>query len=247
MSVETERRSSIPVELSRVEAGYGGKSLLPPVDLKIEPGQMWALIGRNGSGKTTLLRTILGLLPSVGGHVIRDREACVSYIPQRSETDLAVPGRVVDVVRQGVDHHNSFLSPLYVRRHKNAVRRAMEETHTTELGLRPFRLLSEGQKQRVLIAKSLVCSPGLIVLDEPTSAMDPIAERSVFELLDRLRRRGDLAVLIASHSMSLLPSYASHAVLVDADERQVVAGPVAEVFSSPAFQRGYGYSVVPAP
>lgn len=241
MSKDTPRRSSVPVELAGLEAGYGGHGLLPAVDLEIESGQMWALIGRNGSGKTTLLRTILGLLPSVGGLVIRDKSSCVSYIPQRTDYDLAVPARVIDIVREGLDHHRSFLSPFFVGRHAADVQRALEETGTKELAHRRFRELSEGQRQRVLIAKAIVCDPGLIVLDEPTSAMDPLAERSMFELLDRLRRSRDLAVLVASHSMSMLPQYSTHAVLVDADAQQVVAGPIHEVLESEAFRRIYGF------
>jgi zinc transport system ATP-binding protein len=91
-----------------LQIGYHGRAALPPIDFRVEAGQMWALIGRNGSGKTTLLRTLLGLLPRVGGRLERDVAAGIGYVPQRLEMDLSVPMRSIDLVRGGQDTGSRF-------------------------------------------------------------------------------------------------------------------------------------------
>ena len=236
-------RDSIPIALQGVEAGYSGRGILPALDLRIAPGETWALIGRNGAGKSTLLRTILGLQPSVAGTVVRDEAERVSYVPQRGDYDLSIPARVIDVVRSGADCGWSFLRPTYLRQRAAIIDKALADTLTAPLARQQFNELSEGQKQRVLIAKALASEPTLVVLDEPTSAMDPIAERGVFELIDRLRRERNLAILIASHTMSFVPMYATHAILVDADDRLVLSGTVDEVLRSDELHERYGFIV----
>jgi zinc transport system ATP-binding protein len=120
------------------------------------------------------------------------------------------------------------------------VEAALDRTDTRGLARRPFAKLSEGQKQRVLIARALVSSPDLLVLDEPTSAMDSHNEVVVFELLDRLRRELGVAVVIASHQLAFVPRYASHVVWVDRDDGLAVAAPAPEVLELPAFRARYG-------
>jgi zinc transport system ATP-binding protein len=228
------------IALRGLALGYGGRAILPPLDAEIRAGETWALVGRNGSGKTTLLRTLLGLLPRVGGRVERHPGLCVTYVPQRGDYDLTVPARVHDFVRAGLDRGWTFLRPGRVWRHRAAIDAAMAETDVARIAGARFAELSEGQKQRVLIARALVSDPQVLVLDEPTSAMDPVAERAVFELLDRLRRARGLALVMASHQMSFLPAFATHAIFVDRDHGVVRAGTAAEVASDEHFRSHYG-------
>ena len=226
--------------LEGVVAGYGGRPLLPPLDLAVRPGQAWAFTGLNGSGKTTLLRTAIGLLPRVSGAVRREPAVAVSYVPQRGDYDLSVPSRAVDLVSAGLDRGWSFLRPLHLRRGRDRVRSVMDETGVGDLGRRPFAELSEGQKQRVLIARALVSDPQLLVLDEPTSAMDPVGEQGIFGLIEALRDSRGLAVILATHTMSYVPEFATHAVLVDAEADLALAGEADGVSASPEFQARYG-------
>jgi zinc transport system ATP-binding protein len=232
--------ASPTLEATGLVVGYGGRGILPPIDLAIRPREAWALVGRNGSGKSTLLRTLLGLQPRVSGALERRAGAKVSYVPQRGDYDTSVPSRVVDIVRSGLDRGWSFALPVTPRSAREAVRSALTETRTLELAQRRFAELSEGQKQRVLIARAVVSEPDLVVLDEPTSAMDPMAEEGVFELLGSLRERRGLALLVATHQMALMPRFASHVVLVDADDGLVLAGEVATVMAADAFTLRYG-------
>ncbi|MGM0575354.1 MAG: metal ABC transporter ATP-binding protein [Myxococcota bacterium] len=226
--------------LEGVRVGYDGRAILPALDLSVRRGEVWALVGRNGSGKTTLMRTMLGLLRPVEGRVRTAPGVRVDHVPQRTEQPGIVPARVKDIVSAGADRGWSFLVPGILRHTRDAVEEAMGATGVRDLARRSFATLSEGQKQRTLVARAIVSRPDLLVLDEPTSAMDPMAARTVFELLDGLRRERDLAIVLASHQVRFAPDYASHAVLVDGDDGVALAGAFEEVVATREFQERYG-------
>jgi zinc transport system ATP-binding protein len=221
--------------------GYRGKPLLPPIDFVVDHGQLCAVVGRNGAGKTTWFRTLLGLLPPVSGQLETcARQTPMAYIPQRSHLDPLVPLRARDVVAMGLERGRSFLRPLLSRAAKQRVDWALSEMGARELARLSFRELSEGQKQRVLMARLLASEPELAVLDEPTAAMDQVAERETMELIDQLRRDHDLAVLIVSHHLPVVSHFADQVVFLDKDAQTVVTGPPRRVFDHPAFIARYG-------
>jgi len=220
--------------------GYGRKSILPPVTFEVGEGEVWGIIGPNGSGKSTLLKSLLGLLRPVAGRLALGEGVKLGYVPQRTGLDLAVPARVVDVVRGGVDRGWSFLNPLYQKQHQPEVERAMKDTHVTALAHQQFSTLSEGQKQRVMIARALAGDPSLLVLDEPTSAMDAGAERVMFELLGELRSTRDLAILLVSHHLPVLGEFATHAIYVDRDKSFIESGDIQTVCACDPCVARYG-------
>jgi zinc transport system ATP-binding protein len=224
--------------------GFHGQAILPPIDLDIMAGELCAVIGRNGSGKTTWLRTLLGLLPPVTGRVERAPDLRISYLPQRKVMDELYPFAARDVVRLGVERDWSF-GHSWLRREPPEVSRALEEMGVAKLANVAYRKLSEGEKQRVLFARLAVSGAQLAVLDEPTSAMDRVAEREAFELLDALRRRRGLAVVIVSHYLGIVEELADRAVLLDRDAHAVVAGTPAEVLKNRTFVTSF--SVRPPP
>lgn len=261
--------SSALLEARGLDVGYGGRALLPTIDLRIDAGQTWAVLGRNGGGKSTLLRTLVGSQRPVRGSVDRHGTA-LSYVPQRHSADAFLPARVIDVVAAGRDSGWSFLVPNALRdlmhlgsgRHghthdgagegapaerdsdddRDPVAEAIAETALDSVRYRRFSELSEGQKQRALIARALVSSPRLIVLDEPTSAMDIVSEDAIFELLEHLRRDHQMTLLVATHQLRFLDRFATHALLVDKDTKTLEAGLAGELASSAAFERHYGRS-----
>jgi len=225
-----------------LRVGYSGVPLLPAVDLELRRGQVWGLLGHNGAGKTTLLRTLLGLLKPVAGDVVRAPQVHIGYVPQRTELDLTVPSRVIDMVRTGRDRAWSFLRPVPDPRWKDALRQAMADARVTDLAYERFAALSEGQKQRVLFARALVSEPALLVLDEPTSAMDKKNEDALFALIEELRDARDLGVLIITHDIDRALRLSDHLVFVDKDQDVAVAGSVREVVHHQAFLRQFaGY------
>jgi zinc transport system ATP-binding protein len=225
----------------RLLIGYNGRPLLPPIDAQICRGELWAVVGRNGAGKTTYFRTLLGLMPPLGGEIVH----CVSplalgYIPQRSQLDPLVPLRGWDVVAMGVERGGSYLRPFLSREERRNVTRAIDEMGAQELASVSFGELSEGQKQRVLMARLVAGHPALAVLDEPTAAMDEVAERETLELIRRLQHDHGMSVMIVSHHLPVVGQFADRVVFIDRDSQSVVAGAAAEVFAHPAFRARYG-------
>lgn len=217
--------------------GYGGKAILPPVTFEIRPGELWLLVGRNGSGKSTLLRTLMGLSSPISGGVRRPPQGGIAFIPQRQNRDPALPLRAVDLVEEGLESGRSFLRPLRAKPARTAALAALDRVDAAPLALKPFRDLSEGQKQRVLMARALVSEPLLFVADEPTAAMDLQAEREALDLLARLRRDAGTAVLLVSHHVPSALAVADSLIVVDAEAQAVIVGPRAEVARHPLVRR----------
>ena len=216
--------------------GHDGKPLLPPISLTIEAGSFWAVIGRNGSGKTTWFKTLLGLQPPVGGAVAwPHRDVRLGYIAQRSELDLLFPATAADVVAMGTERGWRFLGPLRTGRQRRAVREAMQQTGTGALADRRFRDLSEGQKQRVLLARVVASGPELALLDEPTAAMDVRNEEQTLALIDKLRRHYGMAVVIVSHFLGVAARFAEQVLFVDNETGSVRVGPPRDVLEQVDF------------
>ncbi len=231
------------LDLQKLEIGYAGRAFLPPIQLSVQPGELWAIVGPNGGGKSTLLKTALGLLPAIRGRAILGSSSPVGYVPQRSMIEGAIPARVKDIVAAGVDRGWSFLIPGFGWTRRADVANALKKTKLTELRNHQFGQLSEGQKQRALMAKALVNDPALLILDEPTSAMDINSERLVFELISSLRSEHNVAVMVVSHHLSVVGTQASHLLLLDKDHKLVVSGPIDEAAVDPRVTDIYGFQL----
>jgi ABC-type Mn2+/Zn2+ transport system ATPase subunit len=225
------------LQVEKLAVGYGGRAFLPPITFAVRREELWALVGRNGAGKSTLLRTLLGLQPRVDGAFRFEAGVRVGYVPQRSDFDLSVPMRACDIVAMGLDAGLSFLRRTPQRERVRAVLAevGMEHLHDT-----PFAAMSDGQRQRVLLARALACAPDVLILDEPTNGMDLAAERAAFDLFARLQSARHLALIVVSHHLALLGQRASHILWVDKDEGQVRAGDVSSVRGDPSFAAHYG-------
>lgn len=222
----------------RLEIGYGRAPLLPPISLSVGRGEFWAVVGRNGSGKTTWFRTLLGLQPPVGGTVIHPGgPPRATYIPQRQGYDPIYPLTAAQVVAMAVDRGWSFTRP---RAGGDAVRAALAEVGAAELASRTFRSLSEGQKQRVLLARLVAAEADVAFLDEPTAAMDRVAEREALALLDRVRARHGTTIVVVSHDLAVARAYADHCLFLDRATQHLAVGTPAEVFQHPGFRERYG-------
>jgi zinc transport system ATP-binding protein len=217
--------------------GYSGRPVLPAASFTLQAGAMCALIGRNGSGKSTMLRTLLGLLPAVSGRVERSDGLRVAYVAQRCALGENVPARVIDLVRGGWDGRWSFLRPH--RGRAQAVARAMEQARCVDLAAHRFSDLSEGQKQRALLARALASEPTLLVLDEPTSAMDSEAESDLFEVLEQLRRERGLGIVVVSHHLDALLPRASTVLFVDSQAQVVRTATPRALAADPVFSARY--------
>jgi zinc transport system ATP-binding protein len=220
--------------------GFGRTAILPPIDLALRRGELWGVVGRNGAGKTTLFRTLLGLHAPVAGDVVRGSGIVLGYVPQRHVLDPLVPARARDLIGEGAERGRSFLVPWRAKEARERVAKAIAATRAEPLLDKRYRDLSEGEKQRVLLARALAGAPDLLVLDEPTSAMDIVAEREATDVLVRLRDELDMGILLVSHHLGLVSQVADRLLYLDADDGAAVAGTTAEVLDDPMFARRYG-------
>jgi zinc transport system ATP-binding protein len=231
--------AAIPLRCERLVVGHAGQPLLPPCDLEIQRGKLTMVLGRNGSGKTTFVRTVLGLLPPIAGRIHRAPGARLAYVGQGITLDRILPLRARDVVGWGVLSGWSFLSPTSDAA-RATCQRALGEAGIATLADRPFHDLSEGQKQRVLLARMLAAQPDIGFLDEPTAAMDAIAEEEATAHLAQLAHQGNMAIVLISHVLGLASRFADEVVFLDRDDGVVVNGSPAAVFAHTSFRRQFG-------
>ena len=231
------------VRLERAVIGYRAP-LLPPLDLAVRAGETLGVLGPNGAGKTALLKSLLGLLPLISGKRVLPlgRAPRIGYVPQRDRLDQSWPLTVLDVVLMG---RTGLLGPLHWpgKADVRACREALDEIGVGELADRPLHALSGGQHQRVLIARAIAASPELLVLDEPTSAMDPAAERVLLELVQRLKNAHQLSVVLVSHQLTAVAGFATEVALVDRERGLFEVGPAAQMIEPERLGRLYGREV----
>lgn len=220
-----------------LRVGHAGRALTPAFDLQIRAGELLAVVGRNGTGKTSWFRTVLGLLPPVAGRVTLRPGVRLSYVPQRAQIDPLFPLLARDVVALGVERGLSFFEPRL--REPAAVRDALARTGAEAFADRPYRALSEGQKQRVLLARLCASSPQLALLDEPTSAMDAVAERETLQLIDALRRERGMSVVVICHYLGSIRELADRVLLFDSACENVLVGKTEDVLGHAVYHRNY--------
>lgn len=229
------------VELTNVTAGYQHGPVLENVTLTVHSGDFVGLLGPSGSGKTTLLRTIMGATNILQGTVrvfgqpVNGRRPRVGYVPQLETVDWNFPVTVEQVVLMG-RAMDSGLLPWGRRRDREMAREMMDRLGIGQLANRHIRELSGGQQQRVFLARALVSSPRLLLLDEPTSGVDIKTRDDILHLLDELNHQG-VTVIMTTHELNAVAAHLPWVVCVN---RYVIAeGPPAEVFTPEILRRTY--------
>ena len=238
------------VELLSVERlGFsyrGGTPVLEDVSLALESGEFLALLGPNGAGKSTLLRVIAHLLEPQQGSVhvkgetmasitSRERAHRIAFVPQALD---AIPEvSVLNFVAQGRYAHLRTLRPLRSADYA-AIHTAIEEADLSELKDRPMTSLSGGQRQRALIGRALAQQAELLLVDEPTNALDPEHQLAVLELIARLTCRGR-AALVVTHDLNLASQFATRIALLD-QGRICANGPASSVLLPEVLEPVYG-------
>ncbi len=229
-----------------VTFGYEGDAdVLRGVDLTVRAGEVVCLIGPNGAGKSTLLRLAAGLLSPGSGTVTLDgmevaripakaRARRVAVVPQALRALPAL--RVRDFVAQGRYAHRGWLEPA-TRHDRDVVERALVEADAAEFAERALEDLSGGQRQRALVARALAQEPELVLVDEPTNALDPRHQLQVFGLVAGLGCRGRSALAV-THDLNLASQFATRVVLLD-EGRVVADGTVHEVLRKDVLEPVY--------
>lgn len=233
-----------------IEAAYNGTLVLDGVDLQVEAGEWVALIGPNGAGKSTLLRVVAGVVAPRRGEVVVDggsldamaRRRVARRVAMVPQTPVIPEGmEVQEYVLLGRTPHISYWGSESTA-DVATVTTILERLDLDGLGARPMEALSGGERQRVVLARALAQEAGLLLLDEPTAALDLGHQQQVLDHVDGLRRGGGLAVLSAMHDLTLAAHYADRLVLIDGG-RVVASGSAAEVLTPEYLDAHFGAAV----
>lgn len=209
-----------------LEFGRGATPVLSDIDFDIHEGEIVTVIGPNGAGKSTLVRVLLGLLPVNGGSVRRRADARIGYVPQRLDIDVAIPMTV-----------RRFLG-LGERVSSSDITARLTEVGAAHVVDRQLSQLSGGELQRVVLARALLRSPNLLVLDEPVRGVDYAGEAELYNLFARLRDDRGLGVLLVSHDLHVVMASSDRVVCLN--QHVCCSGVPETVAQHPEYVRLFG-------
>jgi zinc transport system ATP-binding protein len=204
-------------------AGYHGSEALQQVSFQVTRGDYLGIVGPNGSGKSTLIKVILGLLSPQSGKIEilgEPRERFrrwekVGYLPQGLQFfNPHFPATVDEVVRLGRLAGKRF-PKRFGAADAEAVQRTMEWMGIEQIRGKMIGELSGGLRQRVLLARALVNDPELLVMDEPTTALDPETRENFYQLIYEMNQKRKATVLLVTHDTATIGKYASHLLYLD--------------------------------
>jgi iron complex transport system ATP-binding protein len=198
------------IDIANLNFAYGSNPILSDISFRVEEGQRWAIIGRNGSGKSTLIKCIAGLEKTVAGAVkingkninaytAKARARSIAYVPQVSGRNL--PFTVYDYVMMGRFPYQGFMA-VPCANDRAVVDNALKLTETFEMCERPVFTLSGGEQQRVFLAGAVAQQSKIVLLDEPTTFLDPYHQQRIIEVLDRICRELGTTILSVTHEIT---------------------------------------------
>jgi iron complex transport system ATP-binding protein len=237
------------VRLHGLSVALDGTEVLHSVSMDVPAGQWLAVIGPNGAGKSTMLKAIAGLVRYQGGVELdgepagqlspRARARRVAYAPQVPAMPAGMT--VVDYVLLGRTPYLGYLA-REGRRDREVAASVLERLDLTAVTRRQLGSLSGGEQQRVVLARALAQQADLLLLDEPTTALDIGHQQQVLDLVDRLRLDDGLTVVSSLHDLTVAGQYADELMLL-VDGRTVATGKPAEVLTEATVGTHYGATV----
>jgi len=185
------------------------KNAIENLNFNIEEGTFTCIVGENGSGKSTLLKCILGLNKGYTGEIIKEKR--IGYLPQKTEIQSNFPASIEEVVLSGTIQNN-IRSIFYKKEDKEKAKEIMKELNLYDIRKTSFADLSGGQQQRVLIARAMCATDKLVILDEPTNGLDPHIALQIYKMLDDLKKKNNLTILIVSHDIDRALKFADRVI-----------------------------------
>lgn len=230
------------LEVNDLRVMRGRTTILNHVNWRVARGEHWVVLGANGSGKTSLLKALTGYLsPTAGGFALLGRRygTCdwrelrfhIGVVTSAFTASIPPAERALDTVISG-KYAQLDLWHRIARGDRAAARRLLRASGLLALADREWAYLSQGERQRVLIARALMAKPRLLILDEPCAGLDPVARENFLQFIDQLarRRRAPALVLVTHHVEEIMPAF-THALLLRAGEVHA-AGPRAKTITT---------------
>jgi iron complex transport system ATP-binding protein len=235
------------LDIKNISLNFRDKLILSDVSFSVHAGEFFVIIGPNGAGKTSLLKVLSGLQKSQHGSItIKDKNISkyrrrnlsqiMAIVPQQIE--VGFPFTVADTVIMGRTPHLGILGMEGDVDHDIA-REAMEFTEVAHLADRKLYQLSGGELQRVIIARAICQQPEIILLDEPTTALDPAHQLKIMDLMEKFRREQEITIVMVSHDLNLASMYGDRLLLLK-DGRVVKTGDPGSVLDRELLEESYG-------
>ena len=231
-----------PFETLGLSVDYGNGPVLRGVDFAAPSSALAAIVGPNGAGKSTLIKAALGLQRATAGEArfwgqpLRAMRKRIGYVPQRGSVDWEFPVSVTDVVTMGRYGMLGWLRPV-TSAHRRAAIDYLDQVGMADFADRQISRLSGGQQQRVFVARALAQDADLYFLDEPFAGVDAATEKTLIDVLRRLRDQGKTAIIV-HHDLATVSDYFDHVLLLNGEV--IASGPVDTAMTMENLQRAYG-------
>jgi manganese/zinc/iron transport system ATP- binding protein len=229
------------IDIKNLTVSYDSKPILWNINLSIPKGSLIGIIGPNGAGKSTLIKTIMGL-NNYNGNIkifkkkLKEVRKKISYVPQKESVDWDFPASVLDVAMMGrYPHLGLFKKPKKIDQELTieCLKKVEMDKHLDK----QISQLSEGQKQRVFIARALAQEANLYFMDEPFSGVDASTENAVIHLLKKITKNGN-TIVVVHHDLQSVEHYFNWIILLNM--RIIASGPTEKVFTKKLIQETYG-------
>jgi zinc/manganese transport system ATP-binding protein len=234
------------VELDHATIGIGGRDILVDTSFAIKRGEFIGVLGPNGAGKTTLMRAILGLLPprsgslQVFGRAPRRGDPQIGYLPQVRTVLPDLRMRGVDFIASSVRGERWGL-PSLTKADRVMIDRTLEAVGAQRLAQLPLSEMSGGERQRLLLAQTLLGDPQLLLLDEPLISLDYRYQEAVIDLVHRFVRERNITVLFSAHELNQLIGTLDRVLYLG--NQSAALGTVEEVATAPVLSKLYGTDI----
>lgn len=229
-------------KINNICVNIGGQEILKNVSIHVHCGQLTVIIGRNGAGKSTLLKAILGEVEHTGNIVFTDmkdnkaKKIKIGFVPQKVNVERHMPTTVYDLFASCISD-----VPVFLRKDKKIYKEIKEQLAlfgADTLIDKSIGELSGGELQRVLIAIATKPIPNLLILDEPVSGIDENGTREFYKILQELKNKYDMSIILVSHDFELTKQYADKVILLD--KEVIKEGTPEQVFESLEFKCRFG-------
>jgi ABC-type cobalamin/Fe3+-siderophores transport system ATPase subunit len=242
------------IEINNATVSYRENIALKDISMIVQKGSFVAVVGPNGAGKTTLLTLINGLGTLQNGVVtifdtrvtrynMNHMRQDIGYVPQHQNIDPRMPISAYDVVMLGrYAHIGMFHNPG--KKDHDLVNDICARVGISHLRSKPIGHLSGGEAQKVSLARALAQQPRLLLLDEPTANLDPLAQHEITKVIEQEYENNALTVLFVTHILSHLPQVCSHAILLR-QGKIIGQGLIQDIFTEKGLTQVYGHPVKP--
>lgn len=218
------------IEAHAISKSFEGHKVVDAVSLALQPSEILTIIGPNASGKTTLIKLLLGLETPDSGAITRKPNLRIGYVPQKLSINRVLP---MDVAW--------FLRLSETNPSQSAMEKVALDVGIYDALYKNIHTLSGGEMQRVLLARALLCEPELLVLDEPAQGVDVTGQAELYELIARISRAKNIAVLMVSHDLHLVMSATDNVICLN--HHVCCSGHPHSVKGDPAFSALFGKHV----